>query len=57
MHTTLHPEADIGQVEETNTSAAMSWCHQYTKFVLVTAQRCMLGKQVLWSIIKAISRV
>ena len=56
LHSTLHPEEDIGQVEGTNTSKAMSHCHPYTKFVLVPAQRCILGKRVyitLWSIVKA----
>ena len=53
LHTTLHPEEDIGQVEKTNTSAATSWCHVYTKFVLLPVQRCILGKRViLWSIVK-----
>ena len=39
LHSTLHPEEDIDQIEGTNTSKAMSYCHLYAKFVLVSAQR------------------
>ena len=46
LHTTLHPEEDIGQVEGTNTSKATSRCLLHTKIVLVPAQRHIFGKRV-----------
>ena len=46
LHSILHPEEDIDQVEGTSTSTAISCCHLYNKYVLVPAQRYIFCKRV-----------